>query len=78
MSMLEHALEYAARGWAVFPAWGVTNGACDCGKPACSSPGKHPIPRNGVKEASADAETIARWWQAYQQLYAAALPPCSG
>lgn len=65
MSMLEHALEYATRGWAVFPAWGITNGVCDCGKPNCSSPGKHPIPRNGVKEASADAETVARWWRAY-------------
>ncbi len=60
-SVLEAALTYAARGWLVFPCWGVTDGACDCGK-TCTSPGKHPITRNGLKDATTDAEQIAEWF----------------
>jgi hypothetical protein len=65
MSMLEHALEYAARGWAVFPAWGITNGACDCGKPHCDRQGKHPIPHNGVDAATTSSDEIEYWWGMY-------------
>lgn len=66
---LDAALAYAARGWAVFPCHSlvrvVADGAdhyrCDCGK-RCSSPGKHPHTREGLKEATTDAATIRRWW----------------
>jgi putative DNA primase/helicase len=37
------AAEYAARGWAVIPLYGLSNGVCTCrdGR-SCTSPGKHP------------------------------------
>ena len=59
---LSWALRYAALGLPVMPLYGVEDGACACGKPDCSSPGKHPIPRHGLKEASLDAARIERWW----------------
>lgn len=36
---------------------------CMCHKRAeCGSPGKHPIPRNGVKGASRDPQTVVKWF----------------
>lgn len=48
----------------VFPCWGVTpEGTCECPKgTACASPGKHPIPSNGLKSSTRDVEQIRRWW----------------
>lgn len=49
---LEYALDYASRGWPVFP---VTPNA------------KHPLGRlapHGAKDATTDADTITRWWTA--------------
>ena len=37
-------------------------GRCTCGDDDCDSIGKHPLTPNGLKDASADAETIERWW----------------
>ncbi|MBM3500891.1 MAG: hypothetical protein FJX74_19705, partial [Armatimonadetes bacterium] len=67
------ALAYAERGWRVLPLWWpvIGNGQpahCTCGDPACSSVGKHLLSRpggapEGVHSATADPETIGRWWQ---------------
>ena len=57
------ALDYAAHGWAVFPVHGVSGGRCRCGMSDCSSPGKHPLTRRGVKDATTNGETIAGWWR---------------
>lgn len=47
-SLLDAALSYAARGWAVFPL----------------KPGqKTPATPNGFKDASLDAATITQWWE---------------
>ncbi len=62
MSMLEHALEYAARGWPVLPIFGIVSGACTCGSLDCRSPGKHPHTQNGSKNASTDVHRITDWW----------------
>ena len=57
------ALEYAAQGFAVFPVFEMgPGGACACGRPDCSSPGKHPRVSRGLKEASKDPEVVRSWW----------------
>lgn len=60
---VRYALAYAALGWRVFPVYWITDdGACACGQP-CHSPGKHPLTRNGVHDATSDAAQIRRWWR---------------
>lgn len=51
----------------IFPCWGVSKeGICECPKgAACTSPGKHPIPSNGLKAATKDVDQIRRWWSAH-------------
>ncbi len=61
-SLVQEALSYAARGWRVFPLHGIVNGRCTCGRRDCSSSGKHPLVRHGVKEASTEASMIQEWW----------------
>ncbi len=64
--MLRQALEYAKRGWAVFPVWGCrSNGACRCYKrKACPNIGKHPWTDHGFHDATTDAKRIrARKWK---------------
>jgi hypothetical protein len=62
MNMLEHAFEYANRGWAVFPLFEIQGGQCACRKDRCSSAGKHPRVTGGHKAATTDEETIRQWW----------------
>lgn len=56
------ALDYAKRGWAVFPLHTIVNGHCTCGKADCSSPGKHPRTSNGVSDATTDFDQVKEWW----------------
>jgi uncharacterized protein YdaU (DUF1376 family) len=58
---LEAALTYAERGWLVLPLHAAVGGACTCGKP-CSSPGKHPRTKNGLKDATTSREQVRKWW----------------
>lgn len=58
---LDLALAFADYGFPVFSVWGIdpTNGSCLCPKgTTCTSPGKHPIPRDGLKAGSTDAERV--------------------
>lgn len=56
---LRAALWFAQQGFGVFSAWGVKfDGTCRCGNPKCSSPGKHPIPTNGLKAATTEPSRI--------------------
>lgn len=61
---LECAEYYINRGWAVLPLHKIKDGRCTCGKPDCSSPGKHPAVPNGTKDASTDPLTIKDWFGA--------------
>lgn len=58
---LEAALEYSRRGWSVFPVHGIVDGRCSCRR-ECSSPGKHPLVRRGLHEATTDQHVIKGWW----------------
>ena len=59
---LTAALDYASRGWLVFPCHSPTQSGCSCGHPACGSIGKHPRTKQGVKDATCDESTIRSWW----------------
>ena len=63
MGLGEQALEYAARGWAVFPLFGITSGRCQCRRRDCTRPGKHPRVPQGLHDASTDPKSVAAWWQ---------------
>ena len=60
--MLEQALNYARRGWPVFPVHSATNGTCSCGRPDCRHPAKHPRTSNGFHDATTDEHQIREWW----------------
>ena len=61
---LQAALDYAARGWHVFPLQAPKPGAgCSCGKRDCKSVGKHPRTQHGLKDATTDESTIRAWWR---------------
>ena len=59
---LNIALEYIAKGWAVFPVHKVVNGLCTCNNPDCKSPGKHPKLPNGLHAATKEANMARFWW----------------
>jgi hypothetical protein len=61
--LLSIVLEYAQRGWYVFPLHSPGRSTyCDCGNDACPAPAKHPWTRNGLLDATCDLGQIARWW----------------
>ena len=57
----EAALSYAEKGFKVFPLHWIENGKCSCDK-KCTSPGKHPLTKNGLKDATDDRKQIAKWF----------------
>lgn len=63
MKLLEQAIEYARRGWNVFPLFSIDKeGNCTCGQQNCSDAGKHPRIDRGLKDASRDLEKIEQWF----------------
>ncbi len=54
------ALEYA-RIRPVLPLHWPMEGKCSCDDPYCSSPGKHPLTKNGLHDASQDPVQIRQW-----------------
>lgn len=57
---------YTAWQWSVFPLWWVEDGRCACPRGAdCASPGKHPLTRRGVHDASTDPLTVRTWWRTW-------------
>lgn len=65
--MVDVALEYAGKGWKVFPVHYpvFVEGQpvrCSCGKADCGSLAKHPATPHGLKDATDDPEQIKRWW----------------
>lgn len=57
-----YAVKYASGGLPVFPVHSIGDtGRCTCGRD-CPSPGKHPLTRNGVKDATTELDQLATWW----------------
>jgi putative DNA primase/helicase len=58
------ALQCALNGWSVFPVATIKDGHCSCrdGK-KCKRPGKHPLTKNGVKDATQEPDKINEWWE---------------
>lgn len=55
---------YLAAGWAIAPLHSIRDGRCTCGRPDCTSPGKHPIAAltpDGFKGATTDRATTTYW-----------------
>ena len=51
-SLLDAALSYGAEEWPVLPVAGVPSAEeCGCGR-SCQSPGKDPLSRHGVHDAT--------------------------
>jgi len=61
--ILKAAIEYATKGWHVFPLHTVDDeGLCSCGNATCGDAGKHPRVARGLKEASRDLTQIEKWF----------------
>ena len=63
MKAVDHAVQYAEKGWHVLPLHSVINGKCTCNKVGCTSAGKHPQTINGLKSATVDKDTINEWFK---------------
>ncbi len=62
-AMLAAALDFAGRGWPIFPLHApIGGGRCSCPNAKCSSVGKHPRTKNGFEDASTDLAQIHAWW----------------
>jgi hypothetical protein len=63
VDMLAAALEYADRGWPVFPLHTPqADGSCSCRKDCGKQCGKHPRTAHGLLDATIDHEQIRKWW----------------
>lgn len=66
LSMLDHATAYIAHGYKVLPLhYPNHRQKCSCAKKGCTSIGKHPLTKNGFKDASSDLSRIQEWWGAF-------------
>jgi len=63
--MLKEALLLAKQGFCVFPCHSIVPliNTCDCYKPTCSKPGKHPHINKWPERASTDPTVIRKWWK---------------
>lgn len=71
VDMRDSALNLAAQNMRViplhWPEFETISGEpiCSCGDIMCSSVGKHPLTRNGVKDAQTSPSFIDHWWRQY-------------
>jgi hypothetical protein len=61
--MLDAALRYAEMKWHVIPLHHIERGQCSCNRHKCTSPGKHPRTRHGLKDGTTNKSKIRGWWK---------------
>lgn len=62
-TLLQAALDYAAKGFLVFPLHTIKNNLCTCPHQGdCRSPGKHPRLGRGLNAGTTNAESLKKWW----------------
>jgi Bifunctional DNA primase/polymerase, N-terminal/Primase C terminal 1 (PriCT-1) len=61
--LLEAAVAYATAGIPVLPLHSARDGVCSCGNAACDDVAKHPRTEHGLKDATADVQRVAAWWE---------------
>jgi hypothetical protein len=66
--LIDAVRDYCQRGWELIPIYGVSDGTCDCGKPDCTSPGKHPLLPKWTEKASSDFGQVQRWYDKFKSL----------
>jgi hypothetical protein len=54
---------YAGLGWPLLPCHAIAEGRCACGDVECGSPGKHPLLRHGLHDASSITSDVDAWWR---------------
>ena len=60
---------YIKRGWKVFPIqWVKGAGRCSCANETCKSAGKHPLTKNGFKDATLDVQQVKAWLKAWPEM----------
>ncbi len=65
-NLFAEAFDYVVDGLHVLWLHGIrTDGACTCGQAQCSSPGKHPVTRNGVLDATTSLKQLKAWSERY-------------
>ena len=64
---LKAALDYASRGWPVFPVHWPVKDKCSCGKDDCQNQAKHPLTEHGVSDATTDQVEIKKWFAKWPQ-----------
>lgn len=53
----------------------VTHAVCECGKPGCTSPGKHPNTKNGAADATTDEARIRAMFHDWRGHIGLVMPP---
>ncbi len=66
-AIVASAHDCASREWKLFPAQGLTDGACTCGNSSCVHPGKHPATSHGFYDATTDLSVLNAWWKKMPQ-----------
>ena len=62
----ESTRDLVEKGFSLIPLHSIDlRGKCTCSNIDCHSPGKHPITRNGLKDASSNEKVISSWWHKY-------------
>lgn len=65
---IDHALFYIRHNLRVIPLHSIgSDGRCTCDQETCSSAGKHPRTKDGVKSATTEYPQIKEWWSRYPQ-----------